>query len=100
MRIPGLDGEWELFSGDISKCDWKGDLRVIRSISKQNVDTLVIKRIPEKSELEKWAIELNCRASAVAGFRKAIELLENDQSEHMHCSANAVKVLKKFAGMK
>jgi hypothetical protein len=94
MKIPGLDGEWELYTGDITLSDRNDDLRVL-------------KRIPEKSELQKWIeskiigmgneYTLGLSLGKVEGFRKAIEVLE--ESNHM-CAENIVPILKAYCGDK
>ena len=62
---------------------------------------LWIKRVPGRSELVKWASGLNCGASAIAGFEKAIEVAEEEIRKTRDIGGSWVlSALKKFAGQK
>lgn len=100
-ELLGLDGEWELDDGQ-----WKGCFE-------PQYGHVVLKRVPEKSELQEWAeSNLNfsflkhereerfSRKEAVitalqSGFKKAIEVAEGSDV----CGSPILAALKRFAGL-
>lgn len=65
-------------------------------------DMLVIERIPEKAELEKWADDFfawtGASGPAKKGFFKAIEVLDKNLKPYMSY-LEAREILRKFAGV-
>jgi len=99
MKIPGLDGEWEHIG---SANNWE----------KFNGEMIILKRIPEKSDLEKWIDpqepSVTYRNGLTDGFRKAIEVLragKGQEQEHAPVERwvgynGAIKLLKAYCGDK
>lgn len=95
MKIEGLEGDWEFFTGKINEISWTDTIKVFR-------------RIPEKSGLQKWMeyrdMPQEVRYFARLGFYEAIAVVESIHSQKsqespaaMYTLLDLIDDLKKFA---
>lgn len=129
MKVEGLEGEWELVQvlGDVPFFSRVEELLLIKGVNTLDKDLALIRRVPEKSKMEKWVISsctgknsdgspsqysIGDAAGRWEGFRKAIKQVEEYRdhicsigdpfmtrtSVEIECIQNLISELRKFTG--